>query len=285
MGQTAPPPRAVATGTTTLVRPTWPQMTSSRPTSSQATSPQPTWRSVLAFAAVLTAGLAGCASTSPSQNASPPEASSPAAGAPSATLPPPLLRGARCEGRTSCACRKPGDDLETVPPAPDMKRLEIRMSFHGGNGSLSSPAIGQLPATDVAETCYYVDVPAGSTSAVRFDGRASNERTGFSPRLSVSEYGPAGPFWYEVLTVECVGVGGKCDRAGTDAWVATLRNRKRGRIDPCGSLVVTNLKWDTSGGLAHRDDGFYRDFQVAFDLDAKKFSPKFAPHSTECVPK
>jgi hypothetical protein len=166
-----------------------------------------------------------------------------------------------------------------------MKRLEVRLSFLGGKGALSSPSLGLMPAQNVAETCYYVDVPSGSTSAVNFSGQATDELTGFSPRVAIAEYGAEGPYWYEVLNVECVGVGGRCDKAGSDAWVASLRGRKRGRIDPCGSMVVHNLKWDTSGALSHRDNGFYRDFQVSFDLEVKKFTPKFAPHSTECVPK
>ncbi|HEY0708126.1 MAG TPA: hypothetical protein VGG33_15080, partial [Polyangia bacterium] len=113
----------------------------------------------------------------------------------------------------------------------------------------------------------------------------NNENLGFTPHLAIFEYGEKGPHWYEVLTVDCVGVNGKCDRPGSDAWVASLRSRKRGRIDPCGSFVVTKLRWDTSGGLAERDNGYYRDYRVDFDLEAKRFTPQFAPGSTECVPK
>lgn len=166
-----------------------------------------------------------------------------------------------------------------------MKRLEVRLSFHGGAGSLASPSLGRLPAANVADTCYYVDIPAGSVSTITFEGRANDENAGFVPHLAISEYGPKGPFWYDVLTVDCVGVGGRCDKAGSDAWVASLKGRKRGRLDPCGSLVVKDLKWDTSGGLSHRDNGFYRDLTVSFTLEAKKFTPQFPPHSTECVPK
>jgi hypothetical protein len=201
-------------------------------------------------------------------------------------LPPPLLRGARCpDGAATCTCRKPGDDVEADPPGPGMKRLEMRLSFLGGQGSLSSPNLGRMPASGVAETCYYVDVPATSHSAIHFEGHATNEVTGFTPHLAIAEYGPKGPFWYEVLEVNCVGVGGRCDSAGTDAWTASLKGRKRGRTDPCGSMVVSGLKWDTSGGLSHRDNGYYRDLQVDFDLEAKKFTPQFPPNSPECVPK
>jgi hypothetical protein len=79
------------------------------------------------------------------------------------------------------------------------------------------------------------------------------------------------------------GVG--ADRAGADAWSDSLKDRQRGRLDPCGSMVITGLGWDTSGGEHSRDGGFYRDFNVRFDLEAKKFATKFAPGSVECVPK
>jgi hypothetical protein len=116
--------------------------------------------------------------------------------------------------------------------------------------------------------------------------QANRPERGFTPRLTVSEYGPAGPYWYEIFALECAGVSGRCDRAGADAWGARLaRDRKRGRNDPCGSLVVTGLAWETTGGQAERDSGYYRDFVVRFDIEVKKFTTQFAPHSTECVPK
>lgn len=246
--------------------------------------------------------VVACASTTPAPTAGENPAASAAPGATAqttentdssgpladnpTTLPAPLLRGARCAaGKPSCECRAPDDVSESQPPPAGMKRLEVRLSFHGGRGSLASPSLGLLPAADVADTCYYLDVPAGSTHDLRFVGKANHETTGFTPKLAIAEYGEKGPFWYEVLKVDCVGVGGRCDKAGVEAWTASLRVRKRGRIDPCGSMVVTALKWDTSGGLAHRDEGYYRDLAVTFALEAKKFTPQFPPHSTECVPK
>jgi hypothetical protein len=49
--------------------------------------------------------------------------------------------------------------------------------------------------------------------------------------------------------------------------------------------VVTGLDWQTSGGLAERDGGFFRDFSTRFTMDVKSFPTKFPPGSTECVPK
>jgi hypothetical protein len=195
------------------------------------------------------------------------------------------LAGARCQNG-GCTCRQPGDDTEKEAPADGSKRLELRLSVDEGEGQLESPTLGRFKASGVAETCYYLDVPVGSKAGFNFVGRAARPERGFTPRLKVSEYGPAGPFWYEIFSLECAGVSGRCDRLGADAWGERIKtSRKRGRNDPCGSLVVTGLNWETTGGLNERDAGFYRDFVVRFDIEVKKFATQFAPHSTECVPK
>jgi hypothetical protein len=201
--------------------------------------------------------------------------------------PPPAARlaGARCQNAT-CTCRQPGDDQEKEPPAQGNKRLEIRLSVDEGEGALESPTLGKFAAAGIQETCYYLDVPVGSKAGFNFVGRAARPERGFTPRLRISEYGPAGPYWYEIFALECAGVSGRCDRGGADIWGERIKtSRKRGRTDPCGSLVVTGLGWETSGGLHDRDAGYYRDLVVRFDVEVKKFPTQFAPHSTECVPK
>ena len=64
---------------------------------------------------------------------------------------------------------------------------------------------------------------------------------GIGPVLDIAEYGPKGPWWYDVITVRCEGPGGKCNRDAADAWSVEAKSRKRGRVDPCGSSVVTRL--------------------------------------------
>lgn len=198
------------------------------------------------------------------------------------------LAGARCQGRDgTCACRNAnaGDDAETAPPAQGNKRLEIRMSADGGSAVLDA-SFGRFEAAGPQETCFYVDVPAGSHGDVSFTGRAARVQDGVAPRLRLAEYGPKGPWWYDIVDVECGGPQGRCNRQGVDAWAArTVNQRKRGRLEPCGSAVVTQLRWDTSGGLDERDGGFYRDVTVRFSMEVKKFATQFAPGSTECVPK
>jgi hypothetical protein len=200
------------------------------------------------------------------------------------TPPPMALAGARCSDG-HCSCRGSEDEPEKTPPAPGQKRLELRLTADGGQATLESPTVGRVAVAGPREACFYLDVPAGSTQSFTFSAVADRPERGVGPRLTVAEYGPKGPYWYKTLAVTCAGANARCDREGAEAWGRGLSTRKRGRIDPCGSMVVTGLKWDTSGSEAGRDGGFFRDFVVRFELEAKKFPTQFAPGSTECVPK
>jgi hypothetical protein len=194
------------------------------------------------------------------------------------------LAGARCHGGV-CTCRsRVGEQAEDPAPDDGHKRFEFRLGAGGGPAKLTSPTLGELDSGP-GESCFYVDVVPGTTHEVSFVAREARADEGVSPVLEIAEYGPKGPWWYDVLAVKCDGPGGHCDRDAADAWSAELKTRKRGRIDPCGSSVVTHLRWDTSGGTATRDLGVFRDFSVTFTLEVKKFATQFAPGSTECVPK
>jgi hypothetical protein len=173
---------------------------------------------------------------------------------------------------------------EAPPPAEGSKRFEIRLGAEGGSASLQLPGVGGFDAGD-KESCFTVDVPAGSTHDVVFFAKEGRHEGGMGPTLDITEYGPKGPYWYEILNVRCDGPGGKCTRDAADAWAVELRTRKRGRLDPCGSTVITNLKWETSGGAATREAGLFRDLTVTFTMEVKKFATQFRPGSTECVPK
>jgi hypothetical protein len=194
------------------------------------------------------------------------------------------LAGTRCHPHV-CKCRSTDNEVEETPPPPGQKRLEFRMSADGGDATLKSPSLGRLTTAGPQQACFYVDVEAGSKHSFTFHVTAERPERGMGPYLAVTEYGPTGPYWYKTLIVECAGANARCDRAGADAWGRGFATRKRGRLDPCGSMVVTNLNWETSGSEASRDSGFFADFTVTFDLEAKKFATQFAPGSTECVPK
>ena len=197
------------------------------------------------------------------------------------------LAGARCgRGRGEpCACRdKRADAAESPPPDEGHKRFEIRMSAEGGAGTLDSPTLGHFAARD-AETCFYVDVVPGITSDVTFVTKEGYAGQGMGPALEINEYGPKGPWWYRILEVHCSGPNGRCNRESADAWGEDIKTRKRGRIDPCGSTVITHLNWNTTGGVGDPELGLFRDLTVTFTMEVKRFATQFRPGSTECVPK
>jgi hypothetical protein len=194
------------------------------------------------------------------------------------------LAGGRCKG-TVCACRsRAADPAESPAPEEGHKRFEIRLGAGGGVAALTSPTLGEF-ASGTGETCFYIDVVPGTTHEVSFIATEARSEEGVSPVLEIAEYGPKGPWWYDVLHVRCAGPGGRCNRDAADAWGAEIKTRKRGRIDPCGSSVITHLLWDTTGGTGNRELGIFRDFKVTFTMEVKKFATQFKPGSTECVPK
>jgi hypothetical protein len=195
-----------------------------------------------------------------------------------------VLAGARCQGG-QCRCRMPGDNAETAPPAPDYKRFEIRMAVGTGEIALASPTLGRLQHDGAGEECYYVDLPAGSSHEFVIDSREAQKGEGLTPSVRIAEYGPKGPWWYDVVAIGCGSKNQPCDRASAKDWEqAWLTQRKRGRLDACGSTVVSALKWDTSGGQAMMDGGALRDFRVQFVLQVKSFAPQLAPRDPRCVP-
>jgi len=235
----------------------------------------------------LASALAGAGCAGPSASAPPAEATAAAAapvtpgerGARGANL-----AGARCQGSV-CTCRSRGvDDAEKSPPDAGHKRFEIRIGAGGGSATLSSTTLGEL-ASGPDEACFYVDVVPGTTHEVSFVAHEARKEEGVTPVLEIAEYGPKGPWWYEVLAVKCRGPADRCNREAADAWSAEMKTRKRGRIDPCGSSVITHLRWDTTGGSGVRELGIFADFKVSFTMEVKKFATQFKPGSTECVPK
>ncbi|HET6282072.1 MAG TPA: hypothetical protein VFH73_13985 [Polyangia bacterium] len=230
--------------------------------------------------------LSGCAGPAASASASASASGNPASpatgpGGPSTTA---TLAGSRCDAGL-CACRnRIGSPAESPPPPEDHKRFEIRLGAEDGSASLDSATLGKFNA-GAAESCFYVDVIPGTTHELTFFAKEATKEGGMGPMLGVAEYGPRGPYWYEIIDVRCAGPGGKCTRDAADEWGTAIRRKKRGRIDPCGSAVITNLNWSTSGGTSQRDTGLYRDFTVKFTMEVKKFATQFAPGSTECVPK
>jgi hypothetical protein len=193
------------------------------------------------------------------------------------------LAGARCKGGAPCTCRNPaGSAAETPPPDEQHKRFEVRLAGIGGSATLDSPTLGHFAAGD-GEACFYIDVLPGTTADVVFTAVEARKEAGVGPVLDIREYGPKGPWWYDVINVRCEGPTARCNRDAADAWSAEAKNRKRGRADPCGSSVISHLQWDTSGGVGNRELGTFHDFTVKFTMEVKRFATQWPPHARECL--
>ncbi len=241
------------------------------------------WTVPAAAALLALALMPGCAESSSGAGASAGSPATSAAAVPGAR--DANLAGARCSGG-QCTCRqRNGDGDESKPPDADHKRFEIRLGALGGTATLDSPTLGHFTAGN-NETCFYIDVLPGTISEATFTARADSPEGGVAPELQIAEYGPKGPWWYDILRVECAtGPGGRCNRDAAEAWGAEAKGHKRGRIEPCGSAVISHLRWDTSGGTGDREMGLFHDFSVQFTIDVKRFATQFHPGATECVPK
>jgi hypothetical protein len=194
----------------------------------------------------------------------------------------PVLVGKRCKGHT-CHCRSAGDNAEVPPPPEGNKRIEIRMSAMNGKVMLDSPTLGHFEQSGPEEACYYINVPVGKVHDFHLDSQERSFGSGVTPNVSLSEYGPAGPYWYKILEIACGTGSHGCDPVLAREWGESwLEKRKRGRLEACGSMVVSGLNWNTSGGQAMQNGGLLRDFFADFSLDVKRFATQFPPGASEC---
>lgn len=191
-------------------------------------------------------------------------------------LPPPepqtkgALAGPLCRP-DACTCRD-----ETAPadagvgvPADGYKRFEIRV------GPIENPMWVILDdkvlfkSAARAEDCFYVDLLPGDH---RMNIRASREG-GISAGVRVQEYAPSTGTWYDTYQFVC-GVPGVCAHDELDEYKASLKKYRRGIQDPCGSVKVKQISWDT--GKAP-DQVHPNDLAVGLTLEVYDFPPR-APH-------
>ncbi|MEZ4362541.1 MAG: hypothetical protein R3B48_20285 [Kofleriaceae bacterium] len=204
-----------------------------------------------------------------------------------------VLVSALCERGEPCACRderarvpdaeedEDGDAPEGAarraardfPPA-EAKRLEIRLrSTHE-----LWLRIGEwtfYKDRERAEACYYIDVPApgvGERAKVHeVELRGSND-DGVSVGLALNELGVAARTWYQTFRFAC-GVPGVCTFDELDGLKAAATRAARGHAlyDPCGSLRVSKVRWDTRVAPDHPYPG---DLVMKLSLEVFHFAPE-----------
>jgi hypothetical protein len=196
--------------------------------------------------------------------------------------PVPVLAGKRCKDGV-CRCRGAHDPAESPPPPAGKKRIEIRMSAFNGDIRLDSPSAGHFAQEGAQEACFYVDLDVDLIHDFHVDSQEGRIGAGVTPHMHIAEYGPTGSYWYDILDVAC-GLGASvCTLESAKDWGERWKaTRKRGRLEPCGSISVSGLRWTTSGGSDADKGGALRDFEASFALHVRKYATEFPPGASEC---
>ncbi len=180
------------------------------------------------------------------------------------------LVGPLCKAEV-CTCRDPRAPADggAGDPEPGVKRFEFRLgpSEHALWVKVDDMVLYKSEAR--AEDCFYVDLGAGDHSVTLRASRLG----GVSAALTVSEYAPATQSWYSSYRFEC-GVPGACAHDELDQYKASLGRYPRGIQDPCGSVRIKGITWDT--GIAP-DQLHPNDLALGMTLDVYDFAPK-KPH-------
>ncbi len=220
-------------------------------------------RSHQGIAALAVAGIGACAGGSSKQVqllAPPPPPST------VATLAGPLCSGQVCQCRDTAA---PGDGGAGAPDDPAVKRFEIRLGPSEHELWLTVDGDVLYKGLARAEDCFYVDLGAGDHKLAL---RASNAG-GVSAGVTVREYAPTTSSWYDTFAFAC-GTPGVCSYDELSEYKASLAKYARDIHDPCGSVKVKGLVWDTDVAPDQQHPG---NLAVALTLDVYRFTPKH-PH-------
>jgi hypothetical protein len=205
-----------------------------------------------------------------------------------------MLVGELCERGTPCACRDEGapglggvsapgatapvddegdggaaalldggpapDEEEggQRPAVPEVKRVELRLrSSHELWLRVGDQTF--VKDRERAEACFYIDLPSPGIGErpkrQEVELRASNP-DGVSAGLAINEMGVVARSWYRTFDFSC-GVPGACGFDELDE----LKESSRRAIadgtfyDPCGSIRVRDLRWDSRVAPDHEHPG------------------------------
>jgi hypothetical protein len=190
-----------------------------------------------------------------------------------ATLAGPLCADGKCACRDPRAAADGGAGL----PEGEAKRFEIKIGPSEHELWVTLDDMVLYKGTARAEECFYVDLGQGDH---QMGLRASHEG-GISARVVIHELGTTTKSWYDTFSFMC-GAPGVCAHQELDEQKAEYARYKRGIHDPCGSVKVKQIGWDT--GVApdqlHPDD-----LQAAWILQIYEFAPKKPHGDASCADK
>lgn len=173
--------------------------------------------------------------------------------------------GASTEAPTDPTADASTSDAVPAPEArraPSARRIELRLrSSHALWLRLGPWTFAK--DRERSEACFTIDIPAGDAGSYEAELRAAN-RDGVSVGLELYELGAAAGTWYRTLSWSC-GAPGACTFEALDEQKQELAKASaEGRLwDPCGSLKITGLVWDSRAAPDHLHPG---ELTLAFSL-------------------
>ena len=180
----------------------------------------------------------------------------------------PLCSGDACRCRDASAAADGGAG-EPIGEIGAIKRFEVRIGPSEHELWVTVDDMVLYKGTARAEDCFYLDLGPGDHQM----GLRASHQGGIAARVAVSEYAAGTKSWYETFRFGC-GAPGPCSHTELDEYKANLTTYKRGIHDPCGSVKVKQIGWDT--GIAP-DQMHPDDLQVAWTIQLYGFVPK-KPH-------
>ena len=182
------------------------------------------------------------------------------------------LAGPLCDnGRCTCA-----SDPAEVGQAPDgYKRFEVTLGPSQSQLWAMVDDMVLYKGTERATECYYLDLPQGE-HPFRLHAKGKG---GFGARMRVREVGAKGPWFFESFEFSC-GAPGLCDQQSLREWKERIQEVEKGKHDPCGSVRVLGLDWQT-GRMP--DNLHPADFDLQASFKVYKFVPDAPPGDASCA--
>jgi hypothetical protein len=181
------------------------------------------------------------------------------------------LRGPLCKDQV-CTCRS--DDAAPGVPDKGLKRFELKLGPSDNELWATVDDMVLYKSREHAEDCFYVDLGAGDHK-VSLRARGDN---GFGAKVTISELGAAGPWWYDTFEFSC-GAPGMCDQETLAAWKKAIAGFAQ-KHDPCGSTKIKGITWQTG---TMPDNIHPNDIRVELTMQVYEFAPQYGPGDEHCA--
>lgn len=187
-----------------------------------------------------------------------------------------VLAGPLCGPDGTCKCRDETAAGDGGAGEPDGARKRFEIKLGPTDNDLWAIVDGQVlyKSKERPTDCFYLDLPSGDHQVTLRASRPNGVQAG----MAISEYGVGPKSWYKTLKFTC-GIPGVCSHDELGEIKVDNKQYKGGIHDPCGSVRIRGLTWDT--GVAP-DQLHPEDLVVRLTLDIYKFKPDRATGDPKC---